>query len=241
MNGLLERMRKHHGLSADKRLGVKAAMTDEIRTTKAANGLTEVVAVANTAAVDLSKEVVLPDGAARDKDGNILYIGTAKAIFTNHNYDIDPIGTFRGASLQGKGSDAKWVVRFVLHGRTPESKQIASLFELGDDNPIRGVSIGFIATDASEPTDDEIGEYGPDAENVIRKWTWLELSVTPQPCNPEAWIQSIGTGKSVEIADDAARGLERAMGRGLITKSTAAALGYRLKRQVVTIPSIIEL
>ena len=240
MNGLLDRMRKHHGLKADSKLGVKAAIADSIRTTKGANGLTEVVAVANTAAVDLSNDVVLPEGAARDKDGSIVYFGKAGAIFTNHNYDIDPIGTFRSASLQGKGADAKWVVRFVLHGRTPESKQIASLFELGDDNPIRGVSIGFIASDASEPTDEELGEYGPDVEQVIRKWTWLELSVTPAPCNPDAWIQSISTGKSVEIDGDTARGLERAMQRGIITKSTAGLLGYRT-RLLITVPTIIEL
>lgn len=237
---LTDRIRAHHGLQEADDVGVKASLTDSIRVErKGEGGAREVVAVANTPAVDISQEVVLPEGAARTKDGQIEYFDRARSIYLNHDYDTAPIGTLRSTKLQGKGAEAAWVIRFVLHGKTQASAEIAALFELGEDNPVRGVSIGFIRKDGGEPTDDEKAEYGPLCEYVTREWLWLETSVTPQPCNPEAWIMAVSEGKSIEIADEAARGLERAISRGIVSKSTARLIGLP-RRRYIDVPRVIH-
>ena len=52
------------------------------------------------------------------------------------------------------------------------------------EGAVNGVSIGFDRLGGGPPTDDEVRLYGP-VDFVTRAWRWLELSVTPMPCNPD--------------------------------------------------------
>ena len=65
------------------------------------------------------------------------------------------------------------------------AKDVATLVAEG---VVRGVSVGYVATDFGRPTPEEVEQYG-DLRSIVRKWLWLELSVTPMPCNPDAVIQ----------------------------------------------------
>ncbi len=193
-----------------------------------------VTATATTSAVDLVDEVVVPDGCQVRSDGQPVYLSDAKAIYLSHDYASLPIGTFRSAKITRDG----WVAQFVIHGQTALSRDIQALFMLGDDNPVRGVSIGFNRIDAGRPTQAEIEEYGP-CSYVTRTWKWMELSVTPQPCNPEAWVTMAQTGKSV--ADPkTADALDRLACKGTIRKETARLLGLdkpeKKPRRVLLIP-----
>lgn len=94
---------------------------------------------------------------------------------------------------------------------------------MGDESPVRGVSIGFLRTNWGQPTKDDIAKYGPHLMTT-RAWKWMELSVTPQPCNPEAWI--VGAGKSAPKLDDRTAGtIDNLARKGVIRPATARALG----------------
>ena len=216
MASIADRLRERYGLKADTDVGVRPAFA-EIK--ESSPGM--VTAIANTAAIDLVDEVVVPEGAERDEKGQPVYFGTAKAIFYNHNYDLPPIGTFRNARLTPKG----WVSQFSLSKATQFARDIGALIGEG---AINGVSIGFIRLTGGKPTDDEVARYGM-AEFVTRTWRWLELSVTPQPCNPEAWI----TGAK-SVPDDAfTEKVRKAMERRVVGEDTARALGVPARKKVI--------
>lgn len=137
----------------------------------------EVVVVATTSEVDLDNEVVLASGADRS------YIDANRSVFADHQYDraaycgkirrIDPI----------KGPDGEvtgWKVRIFFTRNALGDEMLRQAREDGI-----GVSIGFQALDWSPPTEDEKKRW-PDAVNIIRRWKWLELSVTQLPCNVNA-------------------------------------------------------
>jgi phage head maturation protease len=163
-------------------------------------------------------EVVVPEGCEIGPNGQPAYLSDAKSIFLNHDYGM-PIGTVRNCRLTG----GRWVCQFALHGVTETARDVRALFDLGDDNPVRGVSIGFVRKSGGQPTKDEVQRYGP-AGYVTREWLWMELSVTPQPCNPEAWVMS--AGKAVPRIDDRTAGrLDDLARKGVIGIQTARSMG----------------
>jgi hypothetical protein len=209
---LTDIIRQRYGLGEDDAVGVKATTADV--TIDEPQRL--VTAIANTAALDLDDEVVLPSGAEMDDNGQPRYMGQAKAIFYNHRHDDLPVGVLRKAQLKGD----VWRTLFRVSDKTEFSRD---LFSLMLEGAVRGVSIGFVATDVSPPDESETAKYGP-ARNIIRRWRWLELSVTPMPCNPEAWVESLKTGACV-LDDDTCSKVARLAEKRVISKASASLVG----------------
>lgn len=214
---LADRLRAYHGLKAGDDVGVKPVL-GEVKAT----GNQLVTAIANTAAVDLVDEVVIPEGAEVDDKRQPVYFSKAKAIFYNHDYAAPPIGTFRNAALR----NGQWVAQFSI-SKTPFAQD---LYTLMSEGAINGVSIGFIRLAGGAPSDDEISRYGL-AKFITRVWRWLELSVTPQPCNPEAWIMGEKSAQDGGFVEKVRKAVERRA----VSEDTAAILGAP-KRVVVSVP-----
>lgn len=182
------------------------------------NNSGDIVAVANTASIDFDNEVVLPDGAERKPNGEPVYFSTTKAILWCHDTHLPPIGTYRNARL----SDGKWVATFSRSKATQFATDISNLI---DEGSVNGTSIGFIRIDGGRPTEPEIAKYGM-AEYITRKWRWLELSVTPFPCNPDAVIVQ----RSKAVPEEFREKVCKAYYGHTITRDTVAALGVTLPR-----------
>jgi HK97 family phage prohead protease len=209
MPSLIERMRDQHKLKEGDRLGIKFALNTEVKVDGEAR---TVRAIANTAAIDLQDEVVIPSGAEKDSMGQPVYFGQARTIFLNHDY-TQPIGKLRTAHEDRGG----WQTFFHVSDKTQTARET---FLLIQERIINGVSIGFKANDWGRPTTEEIKLYGP-ASAVVRKWTWIELSVTPVPCNPEAWITDVKSAP----ADDVVTEIRKMVAGGHVSGVTAKALG----------------
>lgn len=139
MTALIDRFRAKHGLSQDAPAGIHTSASTQIRSARD-NELLIVTATANTAAVDLMDEVVLPEGCELGPDGQPAYLSASKAIHLNHDYYELPIGTVRNCALRS----GKWVCQFSVHGKTETSRDVQALLEMGDESPLRGVSIGYV-------------------------------------------------------------------------------------------------
>lgn len=131
----------------------------------------EFVATANTASIDLDDEVVVPEGA------DPAYFFRYRTIYLNHNIS-EPVGTLRYAKLIG----GSWQIGGTLLSSTTVARDARELVRHGI---IRGVSIGFVGTDFGRPTKEEVKLYGEHSQ-IIRRWRWLETSITPMPANPDA-------------------------------------------------------
>lgn len=184
----LERMRHRlyaRGLDTDG-VGIKAVPTDSMAiATQFADDLDGVefpiTAVANTAAIDMDDEVVVPEGA------DTTYFSKNRTILYNHDSDL-PIGSL--VWMKFDDVKRKWVVRFNLGKATQLQRDIRALIREG---VIRGLSIGFLATDWGKPTPAEVATHGVH-KSIVREWKWMELSVTALPCNVEAVVASAGKG-----------------------------------------------
>lgn len=176
----------------------------------------EVVAIANTAAVDLDDEVVVPSGA------DPALFEKYGAIYYNHiSYgDMLPVGTLRQAALINGGS--AWRIRFAV-ASNPFAQDVLTAIREG---VVRGVSIGFVRTEWGDPTAEELDEYGPH-QSITRGWRWLETSVVPMPCNPDAIIDGM------TMPDEAARSLEELVRKGRIGQKSAAMMGLPKRRKSI--------
>lgn len=226
---LIDRIRKRHKVADDTSVGMKTTLMQEMRAVDGVNadtGKVIVTAVANTADVDLMDEVVVPSGCRMNAENQPIYFGDYKPIYLNHDYEPLPIGTLRKATLRAD----RWVCQFVIHGKTELSRDVQALLRLGADCPVRGTSIGFIRHDGHQAKMSDIEVYGPGCMYVTTEWTWMELSLTPQPCNPRAWVEGVSTAPEKSVCDS----LDNLACRGIIGKSTLQALGV-LPRPTATI------
>jgi hypothetical protein len=150
----------------------------------------EVVVIATTSEVDLDSEVVLASGADRS------YIDANRSVFADHQYDRDAYcGKIRRIDPV-KGPDGEvvgWKVRMFFTRNALGDEMLRQAREDGI-----GVSIGFQALDWGPPEGDEKAAY-PEAVNIIRRWKWLELSVTQLPCNVNARQVTTEPAKSASI------------------------------------------
>jgi hypothetical protein len=74
---------------------------------------------------------------------------------------------------------------------------------------VKSFSIGFnVTTSPRAATKGDVQKFGEKARTIISRWKLLEYSVVSVPCNSEALVTAIG--------------------KGLVTKSGLAALGYDL-------------
>lgn len=231
----LEALRRRNSQPADAKVGIKSVFTEAIEY-RADQAL--VTAVANTAAVDLYNTVIVPEGCATDEDGRPRYLAQGRAVFLDHNYGALPIGTIRGMALR----DGAWRVTFALHGRTQESRDMMALYALGDDNPVKGVSIGFVELSGGRPTEDEEDQYGPH-DYIYRSWLWLELSATAIPANPDGWVDSV----TPSLSDPQRSRVAALAGSGAISTRMARSLGLPCapadiaKRRVLSIPRTVQI
>lgn len=176
---ILERMKRHHRLNDEAVVGTHRTGC-QITGTKTAGNDRIVFGVATTDSVDLDREVVLPDGADR------AYLDRNKAVFADHNYEsLSHIGTIRNIWREGNGW--KYSVN-LFHGlRHPLADDMYAKAQQGGI----GASIGFQALEWGKPTVEEAKRY-PRAKTIIRKWAWIELSLTAMPanldCQGEAWM-----------------------------------------------------
>lgn len=219
---LKQKIRKHHGLKSDDRVGVRGSLSPF--DPAGSDGF--YFATVNTAAIDGDDEVVIPSGARVDERKQPVYFWQAKSIYLNHDYEILPIGAARSLRLR-----SEWRMQFYVTDGTQAGRDVRVCI---DEGIIRGTSIGFIAEEYGPPTDEEVAVYGP-AGNIIRKWKWLETSVTPMPCNIEALIDTPDPVK-VELSDEAAKSLETVVGKGWVSRATAEVLGWKPARKTLVIP-----
>lgn len=173
---IIERIKAHHPRlrkDADIRLiGGRAS----VASLKANGDRRDLLVVANTARIDADREVVVPTG------GRLGYFGENRSVFYDHMYtDPEFIGKVRTGypKLIGGAWHALIGVR-----RSPRGEQLIKDAEDFDVS----VSIGFDALEVDKPTDDEVERYGKGVpfDSIVRRWEWVELSVTWMPCNLDA-------------------------------------------------------
>ena len=190
------------------------------------NGNRDLEVIANTADIDLDREVVEPAGAVMD------YFDKNKAIFLDHRYEAEyVVGKMRTVSqvLQ----DDK-VVGWKIRVRMAPTELASDVIKMVNAGQAPGASVGFEPLDRSAPTDEEAKRYtkgGEAPESVVRRWHWLETSLTWMPCN----VACQATG-APEVDEAKMTALDGLVTKGVIRRSTAAALGLPVtKRKAIVL------
>jgi phage head maturation protease len=134
----------------------------------------EVVAVISTDTVDRDGEVMLPSGLVKKQ-----YAGNPVVLY-GHDKTLPPIGMARWI----KSSGNKLIAKYYISDKTELARDV---FGLMQDGVLRAHSIGFLDTEATAPTREELAERPDwkDCRRVVRQWELLEFSVVPIPCNPD--------------------------------------------------------
>lgn len=153
--------------------------------------LHQAVITATTGDIDRDAEVVDPKGLSTKlfRKNPIIAWG--------HDYTIPPIGRSLWEKLDN--DKLKSLVQFAK--RPDEWPEQATwfpdeIFHLVKGGFIKGVSIGFMGTDQSPPTEKEL-KARPElaaCRRMIRKSMLLEISIVPIPANPHALIESVSKG-----------------------------------------------
>lgn len=148
----------------------------------------DVIVVATTDDIDLDNEVVLPGGA------DLSYFQKNGEILIDHNSGVQHnCGVMRPGfprKIVSGGEHRGWEVRFRVD-KGDLGDMVLEKFRTRE----YGVSIGFDPINYGPPTEEEAKKY-PGARTIVRSWKWIELSVTPVPCNPSARGRAVGSEKS---------------------------------------------
>ena len=221
-----ERIIEKNLLAKDAAVGVVASNNRDQRVDRPNR---DIIVTATTTEIDLSGEVVVAAGA------NTSRFFKLRNIFIDHCYDFAHcVGKLRSAKPRMKGGvQDGWTCRLHIADlpNSPFPNDILALAEAGGI----ATSIGFEAVNFGVPTDVEAKQYG-NPDSIVRKWNWLELSVTMFPCCLSA--QQVGlpipsTAKTATAPDPARyEYLERMVKAGTIHRSTAEALGLPLDKVV---------
>jgi hypothetical protein len=162
-----------------------------------------------TDSLDRQDEVVLPAG------GNLNDFYASGCIAWNHDYD-HPVG------FPNRDKGLTQTDNYIECGGTfmkrPDDYQgeffpdfarafVQQAVEAGI-NP--GVSIGFMPIESRIPTKADKSRWGSGIQMVHSKWKLLEFSIAPVQANQDAVVTAIG--------------------KGLITKSVAKAVGYDVEK-----------
>ena len=178
----------------------------------------EVVCYANTAAVDLEREVVVPTGCDMQS-----YLGTNRNLFVDHQYDVcSSVAVCRSMSLTPGG----WLCRGVFHDdmTNPYVKACVALAKAGT----LAMSIGFEALDWGNPTPAEKAAY-PGSESIVRACKVLEVSYTAMPMNVTCRMVSGNVDAAMENAEKSRKALIDAK----VPDRVIADFGVRPKRVIV--------
>jgi len=198
----------------DRKCGVKQAGAGPI----------EVVAFANTAAVDLESEVVVPTGL-----DVASYLTKNRNLFADHNYDVcSAVAVMRSMTLVPAG----WLCRGVFHDdmANPYVRACVALAKSGT----LGMSIGFEALDWGAPTADERAAY-PGAESIVRKARVLEVSYTAFPMNVTCRM----VGSNLEAAAENAEKARKSLTEARVPPEVMGHFGIRRRTLVVRASPIV--
>lgn len=223
---ILESFRKRHKLPDDAAVGLAFSPMAECRVKAAERDQpTLLTAVATTPRVDMDGEVVVPEGL----DPSMFQ--KLGAIYYNHDYYSElPIGALR--SIQPIKGGGGWRVQMSM-SRTQFAQDVATAIE---DGAIRGTSIGFQRIDWGEPTSTEVNKYGPH-QTITRKGNWIELSITPMPCNHDAMIDR---ARSM-VNDATADALDALAIKGRIARDSAYKMGLPRPRVMLQVKKVLPL
>ena len=227
---IISRMKSHHGLKSDAKVGIvssfgKGAEVDLKADTR------DITAIVNTNDIDLESEVVEASGA------NPKFFLKNRQVFGDHKYEIENgVGVLRKLSPHPSTADHRaWKMRIRVNDNPIGNAVLKIVQETGQI----GFSVGFIATDAGQPTDEERVKFGGDnPENlrtIVRAWDWFETSATLLPCNVSC--QSLDSVESKSL--DMLNAVDNMVVKGLIGRDIASLLGAPItsKRKIYTVPS----
>jgi HK97 family phage prohead protease len=175
---LCDRIRRRHEMPEDSKVGV---MSTVIKNVDVDRGQRLVKGIITTTQVDRDGDVVLPFGV------DTSYFDEVKSVFWQHDYNQLPIGTNRTIHKKSTGLYATTFIR-----RGPFEDELLNAIE---DGAVRGHSIGFRIVKMRPPDKAEQALYGKDCQNVIEQCILNEYSITPNPCNPGALIDSVVKGR----------------------------------------------
>lgn len=166
-------------------IGAVACVAKDVSIGRGGDTLT---VIANTDDIDLEGEVVVPGGA------DLSYFQANRSVFVDHQYGVgDLAGKMRNVArvLGDDGEIKAWKVSIAMTGPLgPPMTEVAR--EVGV-----GASIGFQAIEYGPPSRDEIERYARDGQSpsiIVRKWKWLELSLTHFPANVSCQTQLVEPG-----------------------------------------------
>lgn len=154
------------------------------------------VSLVTTDSVDRDKEVVLPRGGDWKS-----WLKGGGVVTWAHDYSALPVG--RGLWIKAVEEPANGWLAKTRYTPRPEGWPSTegwfpdAVFHFVQEG-IRGKSIGFIPTDVSRPTEDEIVKRPELAAVswVIRKWIGLEYAVAPVQSNPDAVVIGVSKAKA---------------------------------------------
>lgn len=202
------RIRAHHKLADSTPVGVRGSFGHDVKV-DTEKGNRSITLTANTDDIDNDAEVVMPAGA------DLTYFEANKSIFVDHEYTHDKwVGKMRRLAPVKIGDEHRaWKVVMQAR-RTPLGDEMLTVArEMGI-----GCSIGFVPEQYGPPQESDPDRY-KSAASVVRAWKWLELSLTPLPCN-------VSCQSDAERVDESkASDLERLVTKGLIRRETAAMFG----------------
>ena len=156
----------------------------------------EVTCYANTAAVDLEQEVVVPSG------GDVRsYLTMNGGLFVDHQYDIlSAVAKCKRMALDPFG----WLCtgQFIETMDTAYARACVALAKAG----LLAMSIGFEALDWGAPTKQEQAAY-PGVMSIVRAWKALEVSYTAMPMNVTCRLVSTNMDAAAENAEKCRKSL----------------------------------
>lgn len=201
-------------INAEDRVGVmsRAMVAEDIKATENANGRF-VSMIVTTDDVDMENEVVDPNGA------DTSYINTRGQgkVFLDHRMETE----FAVGSIV-------YTAKHIIDGELRGYRQLIRIrndspFPFADDcwNMAKtigiGSSVGYAGRVMSKvyPTDPA---RWAGAKSVVRRWKWIETSLTAAPMNVSCQSQSVSEGKRLATLDDLVT-------KSIIKRETAVVLG----------------
>jgi hypothetical protein len=195
-----------------------------------------------TQAVDRDREVVLATGLddTHFRNNPIVTLG--------HCYQQPPVGRSLWRRRVKDGSTHGIKAKTVYPPRPEHWHADAwhpdSAFALIQAGLLNGKSIGFLALEASAPTEEEVRKK-PDWANVrriIRRWLLLEYACTWLPCNQEAIVEAVGKGMPLSADFARALGLPWPVSQPVIPFTPLAEIVKALKRHLgeLDVPRLVR-
>jgi len=174
-----------------------------VKQAESSDGERWITAWASTPDEDLAGDVVSPTGAQYQLPIPLL---------AYHKTD-SPVGVVTEAHVSERG--------IRVRAKLSKGVRLADeVWQLVKDGAIAAVSIGFRAL-KSKPL--------PSGGLLFESWRWLELSLTPVPCNPGARIVSVGKAIAYATTPEAPAPLP--------TYVPARDIGEDYQRAVATLPA----